>query len=411
MNFKVFIASLIIVFSLDTFSLTPLVPLQFFSLLLSAFFGFIILFFSFISKKYFLSFRSPIILIFLLMILSFIAARNVLNQSFIDSLIGNRYLLIVFSVIPLYFLGLSKQNIIQVFKNVFLVGLLIAVFTLFLGLSKTEISFNSILGNSSLVVSSSKISRNIIYFSAIFSLLKFLDKRRISYFIFFLICFFSTQSHDIQRTDLINFFIIGFSTYALFLSKEISLTIFFKYSRLYFVIFASFITLYIASITFPNSETIKKFSILTPSILNPTENLISDASISARVFQTEWAIQKIRENPLIGVGNLSNKNLQKFKGNTYFFKEDIGVMGFLVIHGFLGAFILLQVFKKIWNQSKPMERQFDFIHFIFASQLIIMFVMTLRKGSVIYNPTIILGLFTLVLIYNRLSSKRIKNEL
>jgi len=71
---------------------------------------------------------------------------------------------------------------------------------------------------------------------------------------------------------------------------------------------------------------------------------LSEASVAARIWETEVALESIQKYPLFGVGKVRSEVLEKKTGNKYFFISDIGLLGILYAFGVVGILLFIKQF-------------------------------------------------------------------
>ncbi|MDS0526651.1 hypothetical protein NNC19_13245 [Clostridium sp. SHJSY1] len=116
------------------------------------------------------------------------------------------------------------------------------------------------------------------------------------------------------------------------------------------------------SISLLNSTTIQ-------NMLELTQN--NDLSISARVNEIEFYKEQFTSNPIMGRGEVHKILFSNIDGNAYkMYLDDLGIMGFFVKFGLIGAFIILLIIFKIINICKirtkiKTDKYFIIIMFIY----------------------------------------------
>ncbi len=262
--------------------------------------------------------------------------------------------------------------------------------------------FTSPFSGSMLTVDAGKIAKNFVIFGMLYYAITAINKKKARYYIYSLGLFITTQIHDIQRGTIVLF--IG-----------LLLLIFFTYRKTTSVKKVLILSpLFIAGVFFLVQNTDftniidKKFDAVFKLLNTDSQNQIQDASVSVRIVETTYAMDKFAENPVFGNGNLRASYKDRILPNLYFYPTDIGIYGVLYLYGLVGLFIYIAVLVLMKRQYKIIDRR-NTIQMAFFFFLLYNVIATLKDANIFRNPDFFILLMLLVIYTKKNKEQSIKN--
>ena len=116
----------------------------------------------------------------------------------------------------------------------------------------------------------------------------------------------------------------------------------------------------VAAVSAPaaTSERLDKFADAF-AVFSLDADLIDDASAASRALQVLVALPMIEEHPFVGNGRISSQWVDDgYSGylNTYFFPDDIGVLGMVLQYGLIGTALFAAQFVFGWRYARRNKR-------------------------------------------------------
>ncbi|NRA13612.1 MAG: hypothetical protein HRT57_16845 [Crocinitomicaceae bacterium] len=130
-------------------------------------------------------------------------------------------------------------------------------------------------------------------------------------------------------------------------------------------------------------------------LLESDRDSYSESSIEIRVIQSEYAISQIRIHPVTGIGQIHHSLKEKYTGLSYFYQNDIGLIGIILTFGIFGILIMIRQFGYLIHQFR--RGQFKTIPNIieYKTYLFVIMIQSIMSGASLFRP----GEFMIVLVF------------
>ncbi len=228
-------------------------------------------------------------------------------------------------------------------------------------------------------------------------LVRYFKSNKFYHLLFALIFFSVNEWGDFQRYILLVFLM------------SIGLLVFFNRKRLagIKIILASIIIVPMTILFLMNTSlgrTIDQKMTSALEVVSSDDRDLSEASVAARIWETQIALESIQKYPIFGVGKVRSDVLEKKTGNRYFFISDIGLLGILYAFGIVGIILFLKqlvymfryllsqkLFQNSYNTEMAVFLFFVIVHSFLTGRSIlmpaefIMIVVFLEAGKIAYN--------------------------
>jgi hypothetical protein len=277
-------------------------------------------------------------LLFLLLFLqSVLATHYVYGQSIREGLVASSALLSVGMGLLVYFVMLRYQvGLTRLFRTTSLMAWIYLA-----ALAMLFVSGTTFTNTEEEVFGVESMRKGLINFAACYYLLRFFQEGHWRFLLFNLLLFSANEWQDFQR---IMFFLF-------MLCFAVALYQFRRKSTGARMLIGIFILLPILAIVIPTTDfgqqALNKFS-QAFELFDTEKEQFTDSSVMARIKETEYAMEGIQKYPLTGTGRMKRSNIETYTGLSYFFVNDIGIIGILFCFGALGIVILLWQFGYWW---------------------------------------------------------------
>ena len=361
---------------LNVFNLTPLARLSTYLAVVLSTVGHIL----FISKGeiYPKQFRSWYILSIFLMLLSIFTCNIYYGQSIFSGIVATINFYNVGSVSLFFYLVKRYQiSISELFAIFIKAGWILWIFTIVMGISGFVFVNESELTGKVIEVDAGKLSKAYLNLIAIYWFSKFLFKNKNIYLLYSLLFFGSNHIVEIQRFA----FLLAILILCVGVLKRAKTK-----ASMKFVITALFSVFFILLFAFGTSKGVSivdKFYEAAKVFIEDDAKNINDSSAAARIYETEFALDKFKEHPVFGNGYYRASEAENVIGQVYFYYSDVGVFGIMYALGLLGVFIFLLQIRFVWSFLK--RKQIDYFFFCIVLTLIYMMVYTILTGQSIHN--------------------------
>ena len=392
---KVFLTICLLI-GLDVFWLTPLTRLASGMGLGLSLMGYVVFLF------YFKKFPRPLqifgILFALLFIQSIISPIIIYDQTFIEGILSSSALITAGVGLLFYFVTVKYRIKIEfISRRIRTIAWLL--FSLYVIMHFTESTFT--IGNSK-EFGVQSFKKTTINLAAFIYLTRFFRDSNFRYLFFSVLLLSISHLEDFQR---VVFFLSIFSFGLLLYSFRRNTAGFRFLISLTFIIPLFGIILNTTNL----GETIIDKTNDALEIFETERDNYTEASVGARVIQSEYAIGIISKYPVTGVGKLNNDNKEEITGLSYFYISDIGLIGVMYSFGILGILIyLIQVYYWISYYSKKgfaqNEETIPFKIFLFF-----LLVHSIFSGISVIDPVSVIILIALIEI-GRMNNKLELND-
>jgi hypothetical protein len=253
-------------------------------------------------------------------------------------------------------------------------------------------TFTSPLSGNELAVTGAKYDKSIIFFGAIYYLVRYFNKGNFRYLIYTVLLFSSTQIYDIQRGDFVFMGFIGLVV-LLYYRKSMGTKKLIILSPVIMIIIA--IGIGTSDLTQFNT----KFQQLFLLAEGKDANQIQDASVFIRIQETDFALNGFYTHPVTGNGLMRASAKESLIGNIYFYPADVGIIGILYTFGSLGLGLLILI---LIHLIKLFRLKSSLLSSVFLIYTVFIFVSSMKDGSILFFPLQAVLSFTLihVLYYN-----------
>jgi hypothetical protein len=277
------------------------------------------------------------------MLTSFIHYR----QSFVDSVVATQNVYRVGLVFFIYYLIIKhKVSIKELFSSLIFLGWVNLLILIFLWSIDFSIDFTTESGEAK-VITYDKFNESFIFFSAIYYFAMFLIKGKYKFLIFSVLFFSTPHLNEVQRVLFLSSIIVVVVGLKLVNSVMVRT----KFLIPAFLVLSAFINFLWYSEEGKN--TLNRFEQLT-KYFNPVDNSkINDSSVSIRLEENAFALERFLQHPYTGNGFYRSLNKINVVGDIYFYPLDIGLFGVLFTLGIFGFIIYIYqyigLFKIIKN--------------------------------------------------------------
>lgn len=324
------------------------------------------------------------LLFFLLFVQSVFATHYVYGQSIREGLVASSGLLSVGIGLLVYFVMLRYDvGLERLFRVTSFLAWIYFFFLAIMFVSGTTFS-----NTEEEVFGVESMRKGLINFVACYYLLRFFQEGHWRYLFFNLVLFSANEWQDFQR---IMFFLY-------LLCFAVALYQFRRRSTGARILIGIFILLPILSIVLPTTDfgqqALEKFS-QAFELFDSDKEQFTDSSVQARIKETDYALEGIRKNPLTGTGRMKRTNIEAYTGLSYFFVNDIGVIGILFCFGIGGIAMLIWQYRYWWVNY--VKGRFRTLPLSAGAKLYLLMILlhTLFSGLSIFTP----GEFMLMLAF------------
>lgn len=332
------------------------------------------------------------ILVFL--VLGFISVyTNIYHTkvSLTSSFIGSLAYFKVLSLIPVYFLLSSPKRVSTTIHYLVVIAITWWVLTFAFFLLDLNFTYKSPFTGSTLLVSGQNLNKTLINLISILFLSIFLVKRSYKFLLGSFILFSANMFGDFQRYIFVCFSIVVFAGFFFQRSRKL------KLSLLPLSAVLVLTTIIVLSFTQIGSIVITKFSDVIA--LFSEQGYSDDFSVSARIWQSEIALEGFSKHPLIGNGVFRASVKEAVFGDAYFHLSDIGLIGILYAFGILGILVyLMQV--RYYLRLRPK----DSLQLTVKLFMLFLLLFSILTGLSVLTPSV----FMLAVLFSALTEKSYK---
>ena len=221
--------------------------------------------------------------------------------------------------------------------------------------------------------------KGLINFVACYYLLRFFQEEQWRFLFYNILLFSANEWQDFQRI-MFFLYILCFAI-VLFQFRRRSIG-----AR---ILIGIFILLPILSVILPTTDfgqqALEKFN-QAFELFDSDKEQYTDSSVNARIKETDYALERIQQYPLTGTGRMKRSNIETYTGLSYFFVNDIGVIGILFCFGIPGILILFWQFRYWWiNYVKSRFREYSLSSGA-KLYMILILLHTIFSGLTIFTP-------------------------
>ncbi len=382
-NIVLAILALALLLGFDTFALTPLAQIMSAVAILLSTFGYFLLAFYYRRFPPFMRFMG--ILFLALFIQSVLATHWAYGQSYKDGLLTNSPVYLTGVMFPIYFFSMRYRISMETLERT-LLYLAWGYFFVLLFLYATGAQFAAGEEKAFGVMA---MRKGVINLSAFIYVDRFFKRSKFQYLLLAVILFSANHWVDFQRSlFLISLFCMAFMLYH-FRKRTAGVSL----------LIALMLLIPIGSVVINSTEfgksIAKKFEGAIELLKNEQEDY-SDASVEARIKETDFALKSIREHPVIGIGKIKGSNLEQMTGLSYFYISDIGILGILSCFGIPGLFAYLSQWYYWWKNYR--RKRFVSVTSITGIKLYMLFALihTIISGLTVVIPLEFMVLLTLI---------------
>jgi len=313
------------------FNLSPLMVLE---QALTILFALVGLVFLMVKRKSLESDLKKWLLIFSTLGVISVFTNNIFHQvSFSSAVIGSLAYFKIFSLVPVFFWTRHPERSYFTLRYFRMFGLLWFISLLILYVLNVNLNFKSPFTGTEMIVEVSRLNKNIINLLSIYYLALFFMKRTNRYMVISFILFGANFFGDFQRYIFICFILtvlLGF-----FVQRSVLIRI-----RLLPIALASFIagTAFLSNADY-GRLIMKKYSDV--GFLFADQGSKTDYSVSARLWESDIAINGFWEHPLLGNGVFRSGVKEQLFGDVHFYLSDVGLLGILYAFGIIGLIVFL----------------------------------------------------------------------
>ena len=276
----------------------------------------------------------------LAIIVSVFTSYKLYRQSFFDSFIATQNFYQIGAVIYIYYLidkyHVSLKNTSRILLLLGWINMLILLRFYFL-----DLSLDFRMNNGDIIVMSyGKLNKVLLIISALLYYSRFLIDGKSIYFLFSLLFFAVIHLEEIQRMLLIATIVTLLGGLKMVRSVKVRLRV-----------LSPMISLFMALIVFINTTSqgkteFKRFTNISAYFTNDDGGKkIEDSSVSIRLQENAFALQRFLAHPITGNGYYRSSNKERFVGDFYFYPADIGFFGVLYSLGIFGIVLFLSQYR------------------------------------------------------------------
>lgn len=314
-------------------------------------------------------------LFLLLFVQSVFATKYVYGQSVREGLVASSALLSVGIGLLVYFVMLRYDiGLERLFRTT-----RVMAWVYFFALAVLFVSGTTFTNAEEEVFGVESMRKGLINFVAFYYLLRFFQEGQWRFLFFNILLFSANEWQDFQRIMFILFL----------LCFAVALYQFRRRSTGARLLIGIFILLPILSVVLPTTDfgqqALEKFN-QAFELFESDKEQFTDSSVMARIKETEYAVEGIQKYPITGTGRMKRTNIETYTGLSYFFVNDIGIIGIMFCFGVLGIVILLWQFGYWWvNYIKGRFREFPITSGA-KLYLLLIFLHTFFSGLTIFTP-------------------------